>query len=97
MAGGCEHADRYDRAAAAAPADRQHRQMVGPVWRVPGRHRRRTRLQLFGKKGLGTTKFPAAGEPILHDIGYVMHDGGHGTVPSDFDVYIKFMEMHLMK
>jgi hypothetical protein len=52
---------------------------------------------LLGKKGLGTTKFPAAGEPILHDMGYVMHDGGHGTVPSDFDVYIKFMEMHLMK
>jgi hypothetical protein len=53
--------------------------------------------ELFGKKGLGTTKFPAAGEPILHDLGYVMHDGGHGTVPSDFDVYIKFIEMHLMK
>lgn len=53
--------------------------------------------KLVGKKGLGTTKFPAAGEPILHDLGYLMHDGGHGTVPSDFDVYIKFMKMHLMK
>ena len=37
------------------------------------------------------------GEPILHDLGYLMHDGGHGTVPSDFDVYIKFMDMHFMK
>lgn len=51
--------------------------------------------QLFGKKGLGTTKFPAPGEPILHDIGYIMHDGGHGTVPGDFDVYVNFMKMHL--
>lgn len=53
--------------------------------------------ELFGKKGLETTVFPMAGEPILHDLGYVMHDGGHGTVPSDFDVYIRFIEMHLMK
>lgn len=52
---------------------------------------------LLGKQGLGTTTLPPAGQPILHDLGYVMHDGGHGTVPSDFDVYIKFMEMHLMK
>jgi hypothetical protein len=53
--------------------------------------------KLLGKNGLGTTRFPAAGEPVLHDLGYYMHDGGHGTVPSDFDVYIKFIEMHLMK
>lgn len=53
--------------------------------------------QLLGKKGLGTVKFPAAGEPLLHDLGYFMHDGGHGTVPSDFDVYVRFMKMHLMK
>ena len=53
--------------------------------------------KLLGKKGLGTTKFPTAGEPILHDLGYLMHDGGHGTVPSDFDVYIKFMDMHFIK
>jgi hypothetical protein len=52
---------------------------------------------LLGRKGLGTTTFPAPGEPILHDLGYLMHDGGHGTVPSDFDVYIRFMKMHLMK
>ena len=33
---------------------------------------------------------------MLHDLGYLMHDGGHGAIPSDFDVYIKFMKMHLM-
>lgn len=53
--------------------------------------------KLLGKRGLETIKFPAAGEAILHDIGYEMHDGGHGTVPSDFAVYINFMKMHLMK
>jgi hypothetical protein len=53
--------------------------------------------RLFGKRGLGTTTFPKAGEAILHDIGYLMHDGGHGTVPADFDIYIQFMENHLLK
>ncbi len=53
--------------------------------------------ELFGKKALGTTKLPAPGEAILHDIGYIMHDGGHGTVPSDFDVYIQFMKVHLVR
>lgn len=53
--------------------------------------------ELLGKKPLGTAKLPAPGEAILHDIGYIMHDGGHGTVPSDFDVYIEFMKMHLAR
>ncbi len=43
------------------------------------------------------TKLPAAGEAVLQDLGYVMHDGGHGTVPGDFDVYTRFMRMHLGK
>jgi len=52
--------------------------------------------KLLGKQGLGTEEFPAPGEPILHDIGYLMHDGGHGTVPADFDVYLEFLKMYLM-
>jgi hypothetical protein len=24
-----------------------------------------------------------------------MHDGGHGMVPSDWDIYIEFLKMHL--
>ncbi len=51
--------------------------------------------ELLGKKGLGTTAFPPAGEPILHDIGYYMHDGGHGPGPGDWDVMFKFIKMHL--
>ena len=53
--------------------------------------------KLLGRRGLETTVFPKAGEPILHDIGYLMHEGGHGTVPSDFDTYVRFIEMHLVK
>ena len=33
--------------------------------------------------------------PILHTIGYYMHAGGHGTIPSDWDQYLAFLRMHL--
>jgi len=51
--------------------------------------------ELLGKQGLGTDKMPAAGEPILHTIGYFMHDGGHGPSPADWPVFMQFMQMHL--
>jgi hypothetical protein len=51
--------------------------------------------KLLGKEGLNTGVWPAAKEPILHDIGYYMHDGGHGVIPSDWDIYIQFLKMHL--
>ena len=52
--------------------------------------------KLFGKQGLGITEMPAAGVPIFHDIGYFEHIGGHGTVPSDWDRFLAFMQMHLL-
>jgi hypothetical protein len=51
--------------------------------------------KLLGKKGLETDQMPAAGTAIFHTIGYYMHAGGHGTIPSDWDQYLKFMQMHL--
>jgi hypothetical protein len=51
--------------------------------------------QLLGKQGLGTDQMPAAGQAILHDIGYYMHAGGHGTLPGDWDTFIQFLQMHL--
>ncbi|MBN1805256.1 MAG: hypothetical protein JW837_08405 [Sedimentisphaerales bacterium] len=51
--------------------------------------------RLLGKQGLGTEQVPPAGQAILHTIGYYMHAGGHGTRPSDWDVFLKFMQMHL--
>ena len=51
--------------------------------------------RLFGKQGLETDEWPAAGTPILHTIGYYMHHGGHGTIPSDWDQFLQFMKMNL--
>jgi hypothetical protein len=51
--------------------------------------------RLFGKQGMDTDQMPGPGIPILHTIGYYMHAGGHGTIPSDWDQYLKFMQMHL--
>jgi hypothetical protein len=52
-------------------------------------------FRLLGKQALDTDQWPAAGQPILHTLGYYMHAGGHGTIPSDWDVFLKFMEMQL--
>jgi hypothetical protein len=51
--------------------------------------------KLFGKQGLGTTELPAADQPIFHDISYFMHAGGHGTLPSDWDIFLKFLDTNL--
>jgi hypothetical protein len=51
--------------------------------------------KLLGKDGLDTTVWPAAKQPIFHDLAYYMHDGGHGMVPTDWDIYIQFLKMHL--
>jgi hypothetical protein len=52
-------------------------------------------FKLLGKQGLETDQMPAAGQPILNTIGYYMHAGGHGMIPSDWEQILKFMEMHL--
>ena len=56
---------------------------AGPVYRM------------LGKQDLGTDVWPAAKEPILHDLSYSMHEGGHGMVPTDWDVYLQFLKAHL--
>lgn len=56
---------------------------AGPVYRM------------LGKRDLGTDVWPAAKQPILHDLSYYMHDGGHGMVPSDGDIYLEFLKEHL--
>ena len=52
--------------------------------------------RLFGKRGLERAEMPAPGEPILNDMGYYMHAGGHGTLPGDYDVFIDFMRKHFL-
>jgi hypothetical protein len=50
--------------------------------------------QLLGKQALDIEIMPAAGQPIFHTLGYVMHAGGHGTIPSDYDFFLQFMKQH---
>jgi hypothetical protein len=56
---------------------------AGPVYR------------LLGKQDLGTDVWPAAKQPILRDLSYYMHDGGHGMVTTDWDIYLDFLKAHL--
>jgi hypothetical protein len=57
---------------------------AGPVYR------------LLGKQDLGTEVWPAAKVPIFRDgLNYYMHDGGHGMVPSDWDIYVQFLKQAL--
>ena len=52
--------------------------------------------KLFGKKGLDTDQMPPAEKALTdHAIGYHMHDGGHGTRPSDYPVILSFIQKHL--
>lgn len=51
--------------------------------------------KLLGKDPLDTEAWPEAKHPILHDLSYYMHDGGHGMVPTDWDIYVQFLKMHL--
>ncbi len=52
--------------------------------------------KLFNKQGPGTEIFPNAGDQsLLNTLGYYMHVGGHGTVPSDWGVYISYLKKYL--
>ena len=50
---------------------------------------------LLGKRGLETDKWPGAGVPIMHTLGYYMHAGGHGTLPADWVEFVKFLQLQL--
>lgn len=51
--------------------------------------------RLLGQQGLETYKMPPSGQPIMHTVGYYMHAGGHGTIPSDWDQFVKFLQLYL--
>jgi hypothetical protein len=52
-------------------------------------------FRLLGKDGIDAAQMPPAGTPILNTLGYFMHAGGHGSMPSDWVQFFKFMEMYL--
>jgi hypothetical protein len=52
--------------------------------------------KLLGKQDLGTDMWPEAKQPIFRDgLNYYMHDGGHGMVPTDWDIYVQFLKQNL--
>jgi hypothetical protein len=51
---------------------------------------------LYGLKGPSTDIMPTAGDSgMLNTLGYYMHSGGHGTVPSDWDIYMVYIKKYL--
>lgn len=53
--------------------------------------------KLFGQSGPGNAPYPAAGDNSLikNTLGYYMHDGGHGVLPGDYDIFLQFIKLHL--
>lgn len=52
--------------------------------------------RLYGKEGpTGTTPPQPNDRSLLLPLGYYMHKGGHGPVPSDWELYIEFMKRYL--
>jgi len=52
--------------------------------------------KLLGKQDLGTDVWPAPKQPIFtNGLSYYMHEGGHGMVPSDWDIYVRFLKQAL--
>ena len=56
---------------------------AGPVYR------------LLGQQDLGVDKMPRPGEAILNTLGFLIHAGGHGTIPADWPVFVEFLKRHL--
>jgi hypothetical protein len=53
-------------------------------------------FKLLGSHGLETTEMPGPGIPILNTLGYHMHAGGHGTIPTDWPVFLDFITKNLI-
>ncbi|MEN2281631.1 acetylxylan esterase [Algoriphagus sp. SE2] len=53
--------------------------------------------ELFGEEGPQSNEMPLPGDTSLieNKLGYYMHEGGHGTIPSDYPVFIRFMNKFL--
>jgi hypothetical protein len=51
--------------------------------------------RLLGKQGIDDPKMPEAGKFVGDTLGFYMHVGGHGTIPSDWDQFLRFLEVHL--
>lgn len=55
----------------------------------------RTVYRLLDRDVPAAEDFPAAEQPVFHTLGYVMHEGGHGVLPQDWDYYLTFIKRYL--
>lgn len=53
--------------------------------------------EFLGAEGLQNNRWPDAGEPVWGTLSYYMHEGGHGTLPSDWEIFMKFLKTHLIE
>ena len=51
--------------------------------------------ELLGETGVEAAELPAADHLVGGTLAYYMHEGGHGMVPGDWDIYLDFLEQHL--
>lgn len=54
-------------------------------------------FELFKETGPSTDKWPSPEDSsqLLHHLGYFMHDGPHGVLPTDWPRFIEFMKKYL--
>ncbi|WP_375435950.1 acetylxylan esterase [uncultured Hymenobacter sp.] len=52
--------------------------------------------RLFGKQGVETSVMPAASQKTGQTLSYYMHEGGHGIIASDYEVFAEFIRVHLL-
>jgi hypothetical protein len=50
--------------------------------------------ELLDESGLPTEQMPQPGQIVGGTLSYYMHAGGHGSIPSDWEVFLRFMEEH---
>lgn len=51
--------------------------------------------ELLGQTGVDAAELPPAGQRVGGTLSYYMHDGGHGMVPGDWEVFVGFLREHL--
>ena len=56
-----------------------------------------TVYELYGLKGLGTDVLPPLNQPIMHDIGYHIREGGHDVTEYDWMRFMDFADKHFGK
>ena len=49
----------------------------------------------LGEDFLDPEEVPAPETPVWHQLSYVMHQGGHGVLPQDWDYYLEFLKRYM--